>query len=206
MRLRRVVVTACVCAAVLVASPAQAAEAIRAKDVHSEAVVRYTRWALERPLPPGRLLPEECEVRGRNTFLPSSLDGDPALVHDDCTAPESKGFFAPVATCFFWEEPGLTRSQLRGAVRDCLFGEIGVQEFSATVDGQPVELPEERSFVLTKLFDLDPFLEGEVKAAAGGWFFRIGPLPVGEHAIRLRVVFKDGFTSDVLTQVTVVPD
>lgn len=186
------------------ASPAQAAEAVKAKDVHKDTVVRFTRWVVERPLPAGRLLPEECEVRGGNTFLPSSIDGDPAVVHDDCTAPAGKGFFGAVASCFFWEEPGLPRSELRSTVRDCLFGELGVQEFSATVDGQPVELPDKRSFVLTKLFDLDPFLEGEVKAAAGGWFFRIGPLPVGEHDIRLRVVFKDGFTSDVLTQVTVV--
>ena len=207
MRLRRVRAMACVSAAVLGASPASAeAAAIRAKDIHKDAVVRYTRWAFERPLPQGRVLPEECEVRGRDTFLPSSIDGDPAVIHDDCTTVEGKGFFAPVATCFLWEEEGvLERSQLRDAVRDCLFGEIGVQEFSATVDGQAVDLPRNRSFLITRPFDVDVFGEGEVATVAGGWFFRIGPLPVGEHEIRLRVVFEDGFTSDVLTQVTVTP-
>jgi hypothetical protein len=204
--LRRTLVAGFVCAAVLGAGPVQAApEEIRAKDIHKDAVVRYTRWAFERPPPTGRLLPDECEVRGRNTFLPSSVDGDPAVVEDDCTTVASKGFFAPVAVCFFFEGPTLPRSELRDTVRDCLFGEIGVQEFSATVDGQVVELPRRRSFIITKPFKVDFFQQGEVATVVGGWFFRIHPLPPGEHVIRLRVVFKDGFTSDVVTHVTVVP-
>src|SRR5918998_4056230 len=151
MRLTRALAAGFVCLAVLGASPVEAApEEIKAKDIHKDSVVRYMRWAFERPAPTGVLIPEECEVRGRNTFLPSTVTSDPDVVHDDCTAPASKGFFAPVAVCFLFEDATLPRSELRNAVTDCLFGEIGVQEFSATVDGQPVELPRTRSFILPR--------------------------------------------------------